>query len=216
MTAGQPWVAVWFFDLAAQGPRLLEIGRARQLLEPGVIERSSRFASTAQAERFLASRAALRLVLAEYGDGHKQFDVGPHGKPTLGGGLGFNLSRTDEAVIIAVSNGEVGVDIERRRPVALTDPLIAEVSSILPRIGWPADADTQLRTWTVLEAWVKYHGLAMPRLLDERALASRMIEEIVFRDVELTSLVLPPHICGTLCTGREPTIRYESSGRLTC
>lgn len=214
MTPGRPWVDLWFFDLAAQGAQLLEIGRDRRLLKPDVVERSSKLVSTAQADRFLASRAALRLVLAEYGGEHQEFAVGPNGKPTLGGPVRFNLSRTDEAVIIAVSNAEVGVDIERRRPVELTEPLIAEVSLILTRIGWPAEANPQLRAWTVLEAWTKYHGLSLSHLLDERALAARMIGEILSHTVELTPLALPPQICGILCTGPETSLRYENGGRL--
>lgn len=210
----QSWVGLWFFDLAAQGARLLEIGRDKRLLEPDVVERSSKLVSTAQGERFLASHTALRLVLAEYGGGHQEFAAGPNGKPTLGGPVRFNLSRTDEAVIIAVSNAEVGVDIERRRPVELTALLIVEVSLILTRIGWPAEANPQLRAWTVLEAWTKYHGLSMSRLLDESALAARMIGEILSDTVALTPLTLPPKICGTLCTGQKASLRYENGGRL--
>ena len=209
------WADLWSFDLASQGARLLEIGQHRRFFDASAIERSSRFASTTQAQRFLASRAALWLVLAEYGVGYQELDYGPHGKPSLGISMGFNLSRTGDVAVVAVASADVGVDIEQRRSVDLTEPIVAEVGSTLRRIGWPPRLGRdRLQAWTVMEAWTKYHGLSLHRLLDEREVASRMIDELESRTVQLVSLALSAYICGAMCTGSGAAVGYESGSRL--
>jgi phosphopantetheinyl transferase len=210
------WVDLWLFDLDQQGERLLEIGQSAQLLVGSEIERSSRLASAALAKSFLASRTALRLVLLEHGcDGRREFDLGPDGKP-LPRSVHFNLSRASNAVIIAVSNAEVGVDIERRRPVAIAEPVVVEVCSLLRRTGWLAEVEHHAtRAWTVMEAWVKYHGYSMLRLFDEKELASRLLSDILSDSFDLTPLALPPHLYGTVCAGKGTRLTYGCSSRIT-
>ena len=209
------WADLWFFDLASQGTRLLEVGQGRQFLGASEIERSTRFASIIQAQRFLASRSALWLVLAEYGVGYQELDYGPHGKPSLSNNVGFNLSRTGDVAVVAVANADVGVDIEQRRSVELTEPIVAEVGSTLRRIGWPSGlSHDRLQAWTVMEAWTKYHGLSLRLLLDEREVASRMIKELMSHGVQLTSLAPSAYICGAMYTRSGTAIGYESGSRL--
>lgn len=210
------WADLWLFDLYLQGERLLEIGQTAQLLEATEIERSSKLASGALARSFLASRTALRLVLLEYGcDRRRKFDLGPNGKPMLTHGVHFSLSRTSGAVIVVVSNAEVGIDIERRRSVEIAEPIMAEVSALLRRIGWHAGPDSDaIQTWTVMEAWVKYHGFSMFRLFGEKDLAFRLISDIGSGNFDFTQLALPPRLCGTVCAGRGTTLTYECNIRL--
>jgi len=94
------------------------------------VERAAQFATDRLAQRFLVGRALTRLILA------RELGVAPadiaisrqcpscehptHGKPVLVGTipLWFSLSRTDQAVAVAVSReGNVGCDI-----VAITAP----------------------------------------------------------------------------------------------
>jgi 4'-phosphopantetheinyl transferase len=82
--------------------------------------------------RWVASRWLLRGVLSRY-LGRPAEDIGleagAHGKPRLAepaAGLAFNLSHSENMVLVAVAAGrEVGVDVERiaaeREPVALAE-----------------------------------------------------------------------------------------------
>ena len=84
--------------------------------------RASRILDDRRRARFLASRAAVRDVLADYLGVHAgavRFTLGPFGKPALadGGDLSFSLSRTGGVALVAVARGrEVGVDVERVLP----------------------------------------------------------------------------------------------------
>lgn len=100
------------------------------------------------------SRGVLRVLLGRYLDRDPRelrFAAGLHGKPALRDGcnrtmlstegLRFNLSHSDELMLVAVTTGrEVGVDVEvarKRRTVEL------------------------LRAWTVREARVKCLGMGL-------------------------------------------------------
>lgn len=212
----QPWVDLWLFDLGLQCEPLLEIGAGAKLLDAGEIERSSGLASRSLARSFLASRTALRLTLLEYGcDGNAEFVLGPNGKPMPACGVHFNLSRTRDAVLVAVSNAEVGIDLERDRAIDIAEPVMAAVGAQLRGVDRDAEpAHHPARTWTMMEAWVKYHGYSMRRLLDEEELSSRLLGDIRSRRLDLTPLVLPAGLCGTVCAGRGATLTYRCSNRL--
>jgi len=56
----------------------------------------------------------LVTMLAAHGVTAPRFAVGPQGKPQLAdGGLHFNLSHSDEVVMVAVADRPVGCDIEK-------------------------------------------------------------------------------------------------------
>jgi phosphopantetheinyl transferase len=100
--------------------------------------------------RWARSRGMLRLLLARYLDVDPRklrFELGAHGKPALGGGpahgldLRFNLSHSEELLLVAVAVGaEVGVDIECADERHTTD---------------------SIRMWTMHEATVKCLGTGL-------------------------------------------------------
>lgn len=164
--------------------------------------RASRFRFPADQRRFVTARGALRLVLAAYSDvdprelsfdylcvcGNPQCGVSRR-KPMLRAGsvspaLHFNLSHSDDVVLIAVSAAhEVGVDVERIRPEIEWRALAEEALS-------PSDAASVLahsgkegllafyRCWTHKEAFLKAigRGLTMPRALQPQDLAGTAID----------------------------------------
>lgn len=85
-------------------------------------ERFEGFLREGQRRRWLASRWALRRVLASYLQrpaAALDLETGAHGKPRLrdGGGLEFSLSHSEGLALIAVTGArEVGVDVEAVRP----------------------------------------------------------------------------------------------------
>jgi 4'-phosphopantetheinyl transferase len=133
--------------------------------------RADRMATEALFARHVASHGCLRLVLADYlgvPPASIEFVLSGNGKPRLsspfGSRLSFNLSHSEGVAIIGITSGaEIGVDIERVRP--LPDRLaIARNSFTLSessQLAAMADADSTLaflRCWTLKEAFVKARG----------------------------------------------------------
>lgn len=89
------------------------------------------------------------------------FSIGPHGKPSLveHPEIHFNLSHCKEAVLCALSNSAIGVDIERcrtyKKDLATYTMSPAEIQAI-EQSDNPAMAFTRL--WTAKEAVVKLLG----------------------------------------------------------
>ncbi len=130
--------------------------------------RAGRLRRAGDGARYLAAHGALRLILAGY-VGHDpqdlQFETGRWGKPSLvGGTLQFNLSHSGALALIAVAHGRpVGVDVERRRPIAEVEGIVGRICT--PRERAVLDAlppserhDAFLALWTRKEALAKMSG----------------------------------------------------------
>ena len=137
-------------------------------LSPEEWLRAWRFHHTVDRERYICAHSALRRILAGY-TGEKPnvltFHRNPHGKPALPGGLlRFNLSHSDDLMLLGVTHGrEIGVDIEKVR-----ENLPFEM---LSDHYFPPEDQWSLRTtpsaqrlakffelWTRIEARLKAHG----------------------------------------------------------
>lgn len=155
---------------AAAGGALSEDERAR----------ASRFRFAADRDRFVASRAALRRILASYlgaAPASLVFGAGPHGKPFLdapahGRSLRFSLSHSGDLALVAVSlEREVGVDVERVRSRADLEGFTARYFSprerdALARVPPGDRLRAFLEIWTLKEAYLKACGDGLARALD--------------------------------------------------
>jgi hypothetical protein len=194
---------LWPIDLARHAGDLA--AAATSLCPPGEQARARGYADSAAGAAFLASRAALRLVLARYRPGPLRFVIGPHGKPALPGGPQFNLSRTTGFAAVAVGAAPVGLDIERRRPLSLGEPAVLQLAA---RLGTdPLDA------WVVLEAWVKHAGTSLAAALDALALPAPLLEAITRPSPPAPvchRLALPSDLLGACwTTEREPPMPQD-------
>ncbi len=103
------------------------------------LERTARWQQEERRERFLASRAWLRVVLGRYlarDPGAVTFTVAARGKPSVvdGGDLCFSLSRSGGVALLAVTRGRsVGVDVEQIRDL--------DHDGLVERFFAPAEAD---------------------------------------------------------------------------
>lgn len=165
-------IAVAGLDL---GPDRL--ARCARLLDPGELACADRFLRAADRSRFIASHAALRVVLSgELGQpaATLRFGCEAGGRPFLaspaGTDIDFNLSHSGDLAVIGVVRGaRIGVDVEVRRslPDALRiarshfAPDEAAALGVLPP-GHREEAFFAL--WTRKEAVVKAlgAGLSMP------------------------------------------------------
>ena len=144
---------MWEVEVVQDEPR---VRRLRSLLPPNDQERADRFKRAGATERWIVSRAALRILLcARLGciPEDVQIEVTEHGKPYLPGStLHFNLSHSGERALIALSEDcEVGVDVERPgRNVAAIERALSDAER--------AGGDDLLQLWCRKEAWAKAIG----------------------------------------------------------
>jgi phosphopantetheinyl transferase len=126
--------------------------------------RAARIVHERNQVRWARSRGMLRLLLARYLDVDPRklrFELGAHGKPALEGGpaqgldLRFNLSHSEELLLVAVAAGmEVGADIECADERHTTE---------------------SMRTWTMHEATVKCLGTGLTSMpLEDEAPPGRL------------------------------------------
>jgi 4'-phosphopantetheinyl transferase len=156
--------SMWLVDL--DGPA--ESDAAQPVLSADERARAARFVFDVHRQRFVACRVALRRVLGRQlgvAPAAIAFEYGPSGKPALAGRAGprFNVSHSDRYALIAVAAAEVGVDLERIRPLKDMDQLAARVFSdgerrALATVPAGARAEAFFAGWTRKEAYIKARG----------------------------------------------------------
>jgi 4'-phosphopantetheinyl transferase len=161
---GHGEVHLWRADLQSDPAAYAEA------LSPEEWVRAGRFHFDRDRRRFIAAHALLRAILAKYtgiATHDLRFGAGPHGKPVLEPnftGLQFNLSHSDELMLLAVCRTrEVGVDLEFMRENVPYESLAAHYFP--PTEAWhirtspPAErAGLFYETWTITEARLKAAG----------------------------------------------------------
>lgn len=165
-------VRVWIGALDVLAARAASLA---SLLGQDERERVASLRVPAAAARYAAGRATLRALLgAELNVEPSAITLraGTHGKPVLRGiwadtGLCFNVAHSADVVAIAFSYaGDVGIDVERRRPILSLERLAERALSPGERdlrARWMAEGtsalDAFLLAWTVKEARLKALGL---------------------------------------------------------
>src|SRR5262245_46804733 len=152
-------IHVWTFRLDTADWR----DRLRpEWLSADELAHAGRFAFPALRRRFVVCRTTLRVILGSYlgrRPGELTFAQGPYGKPYLNaararGRIRFNMSHSNELGLVAVSRQrELGVDLERIRPVDEIENIVAR--SFAPaervafdRVAYPERLVTFYRYWT--------------------------------------------------------------------
>ena len=148
----------------------LSCADARTLLDAGECARADRFVFARDRERWVRSRAWLRLALGEWlgrEPGDLRFSLGEYGRPFLTDfpEAWFNLSHTGDyvAVLLAAAPGQ-GIDMEQIDP---DFPHLDVAAGVFPpedvtalaASDFPAEYFTRL--WTARESVMKACGLGM-------------------------------------------------------
>lgn len=138
--------------------------------------RQQRFVSEELRRRFLAARAGLRMLLGRHLDRDPRslaFATGEFGKPRLVGTdqIHFNLSHSEERAVLAISDAEVGIDLERARPIEHVDLAKRyfhpnEVAAITASRDEAEQRRAFFLVWTLKEAVVKALGTGLSTPLD--------------------------------------------------
>lgn len=169
-------VHVWRIALAISDA---ELARRTGVLTVDELARAARFHFEPDRRRWIATRGAVRLLLAGYAGvapTSVRFSLGPHGKPALekpdGTGLEFNVSHSGELALCAVSRRRaVGVDVEAIRPEFANlsvarrffAPAEATVLAALPQSEQTA---AFFDCWSRKEAYIKARGTGVALGLD--------------------------------------------------
>jgi 4'-phosphopantetheinyl transferase len=157
-------VHVWIAALEAGGPAA-ELSREER-------ERASRLRFERDQRRFVAAHAFLRRVLAHYLECAPRavsIGRGANGKPQLaapGSSVRFNLAHSGEVAVCAVARDrEVGVDVERVRPLRDLDALAGRVLSEREQALFRASGGEEafFTAWTRKEAVLKARGEGLDR-----------------------------------------------------
>jgi 4'-phosphopantetheinyl transferase len=131
--------------------------------------RAAGLRSSIEARRYLAAHRALRAVLSGATNQPLDFAIAEKGKPYLPAApeVKFSLAHSSELALIAVAlDVEVGVDVERIRPVPEWEaiarrffpPSEAAALAATPPAGRERDF---FRRWTRIEAMLKAQGVGL-------------------------------------------------------
>lgn len=151
-----------YFDADSLDARKSEVSAERLVR----IERAKRPETKAQLlGAGLLVRAALKAV---YGRDDFVFEVSPSGKPYISNtsGIFFNLSHAGKFVLCAVSNAEVGADIEEIAEAQTVMGIADRFFPVLERDAIalsPSPAEAFCRLWTLRESYVKMRGTGFDR-----------------------------------------------------
>ncbi len=165
-------VHVWWVDLLAQ------LGGADQLeeaLSPDELDRAQCFRFAVDRRRFVARREMRRHLIGRYLNLEPsaiQFTTGNCDKPAIAGqtergGLRFSCSHSGDLALIAFARGrEIGVDLERRRPLPDALQLAHTFFSPVERAALASVPAAQQEAaffdcWTRKEAFIKALGLGL-------------------------------------------------------
>ena len=153
------------------------VAECRALLSPDEQARAARFQFEHLRQGFVLTRCALRMLLGGYlntAPANIQLLYGTKGKPRLAAEehVCFNISHSGALALFAFTlKCELGVDVERIRPVADMEGIAsrffcAEEASELMSI--PADEREQafFQCWTRKEAYLKAQGKGLTTPLD--------------------------------------------------
>lgn len=163
------------------------VQQAFSLLDSGERRRAEAFRLDAHRNAYIAAHAALRGILAQYipsSPSEMRFKVGRHGKPLIEQceenlNCHFNLSRTTDLVVVAVSRTEVGVDVEYVREIPELEAIAQTCFSQPEQAALRSAPDAKrlqsfFANWTRKEACVKAHGrgLSIPLSSFDTSMAS--------------------------------------------
>lgn len=144
------------------------------LLSEDERKRAATFVRDEPRRRFIVARGRLRERLGKH-LGLAPIDVafhyGPNGKPEVEG-IHFNVAHTGDLALLAIADAQVGVDVERIRPMRDAQGLARRWfrAEEVERIDAAHDPLTEFfRTWTMKEAALKLIGVgvgeSLPKVL---------------------------------------------------
>jgi len=150
-----PPFELWLVSLASP-----VTGADFELLDDAERARAARFHFERDRDRYVVAHAALRRLLAQRtarDPASLEFAAGPYGKPYLAQAprCAFSLSHCESQALVALAgDGEIGVDLERVRPLADLDGLARQCLTPA-EMHELADVEPGLRPLSFLRLWAR-------------------------------------------------------------
>uniref|UniRef100_A6VYG5 4'-phosphopantetheinyl transferase n=1 Tax=Marinomonas sp. (strain MWYL1) TaxID=400668 RepID=A6VYG5_MARMS len=149
------------------------------LLSGDEVERYSRFVFEKDRQRFLVTRALVRIVLSEYVSVIRPeewiFEQNKYGKPAIAVGqisypLKFNITHSNNIIGLAItSDVEIGIDVERINSEIATPDLATHTfssSELIQLQNTDCFSEHFFQLWTLKEAYIKACGMGLSIPLD--------------------------------------------------
>jgi 4'-phosphopantetheinyl transferase len=214
-------VHIWTLRMGQAG------GGFERVLSAEELERAGRFRMEHLRREYVLSTGALRMLAGRYAGVAPErlvWRTGPRGKPFLAGDLQFNISHSGGLAVLAFTRGsEIGVDVERIRPVedlagiAVRNFCREEAEELLALPAWERER-AFFSCWTRKEAYIKATGEGLSVPLDRFRVALLPGERVRFVHIggdaaaaggwQLHDLALAPGYAGALAyRGREMALR---------
>ncbi len=134
------------------------------LLNPVRRAKTDALGREADRRRSVGAFAALKIALSDVGaeDGEWIYDA--LGKPHIVGAPYFSLSHSGRYALCALSESEVGCDVQKRRKISdglAKRVLSAENYALYRSLGGEAACDFFFTAWTVAESFLKMTGAGL-------------------------------------------------------
>ena len=116
--------------------------------------------------QFAFSRFLLRYALNENGYEKEKIIKNKYGKPYFASGFPyFNISHSENAVCVALSEREIGIDVQKRKEISkkLIAGFFSNEEEKIIREGITTDCDL----WSIKESILKYDGTGIVRFADD-------------------------------------------------
>ena len=143
--------------------------------------------------------------------------ITPAGKPTAEGCF-FNVSHTGEIAVCAVSDREVGIDIERPRKLSYAVIDRAFTPHEIRMAG--GDTDRFVRLWTIKESVMKWYGLGlglMPEHIDISMDSISALSDDTFSDNDIRVTITDhPELAAKAADLRFSTYRHDDYRITVC
>jgi 4'-phosphopantetheinyl transferase len=160
-------VDTWKVDVAAH---CQYIGQFSKVLTPDEMARARRYLRKQDHDNFIISRASLRFILSKYlqvSPVEIRFQSGKNNKPLIAypgqTGINFNLSDSNERVMITVAQQETGADVEWIKPEFRYHDIL-QLNFNQPEIDFILADEPLFRfflLWTRKEALLKATGIGL-------------------------------------------------------
>jgi 4'-phosphopantetheinyl transferase len=178
LTLSSGEVHVWRASLNVPAARIQSL---QHTLATDELSKAERFCYQEARQHFIVARGLLRAILSRYlsmAPGRLRFRTNDHGKPYLAPmsgqkTLNFNLSHSDGLALYAITcDREIGIDLERVRPVAEAEQFAARFFSaqengVFRTLPVGLKREGFFTCWTRKEAYIKARGEGLSLPLDQ-------------------------------------------------
>lgn len=136
--------------------------------------------------------------------------VGKHSKPYINHGIQFNISHSEDIVVVAFSESEVGIDIEKKRIIRINEMLNclhpSEKFYVL-KSGNPIDAF--YKVWTRKEAYLKAIGQGIVNGLKDENCLKTLIQNKNSDYYTIKTIAFKPDYSLSICSKLESNILHQ-------